>query len=293
MNVSVVMAVRDGERYLAEALASVRAQTVAPLEVLLVDGGSTDATRAIAERHGARVIDQGGDTLADAYNTGIRAARGDAVAFLSHDDLWMPRKLELQLAALADAEACVCHAEFFLDGEPPPGFRPELLDGRGPCGSWRRSPRGARCSTRRAACGPRSRRPTTSTGSRACRTAGTRSRCSRRRCCASACTRARPRTRRRSRPPRSCGCCATRSRGRPAVTVSIIVPVRDGERYLEAALRSLLDQNRPPDELIVVDNGSRDASAAIAAEHGARVLRRRRPGRRPRATPASGRPPAS
>ena len=41
MNVSVVMAVRDGERYLAEALASVHAQTVAPLEILLVDGGST------------------------------------------------------------------------------------------------------------------------------------------------------------------------------------------------------------------------------------------------------------
>ena len=132
MNVSVVMAVRDGERYLAEALASVDAQTVAPLEVLLVDGGSRDATRAIAEGHGARVLEQEGDTLADAFNTGIRAARGDAIAFLSHDDVWLPRKLELQRAALARAEACVCHAEFFLDAEPPPGFRPELLDGPRP-----------------------------------------------------------------------------------------------------------------------------------------------------------------
>jgi len=132
VNVSVVMAVRDGERYLAEALASVDAQTVAPLEVLLVDGGSRDATRAIAEGHGARVLEQEGDTLADAFNTGIRAARGDAIAFLSHDDVWLPRKLELQRAALARAEACVCHAEFFLDAEPPPGFRPELLDGPRP-----------------------------------------------------------------------------------------------------------------------------------------------------------------
>ena len=40
------------------------------------------------------------------------------------------------------------------------------------------------------------------------------------------------------------------------MTVSIIVPVRDGERYLAPALRSLLDQERPPDELIVVDDGS-------------------------------------
>ena len=83
MNVSVVMAVRDGERYLAEALASVHAQTVAPLEILLVDGGSTDATREIADGAGARVIEQRGDTLADAYNTGIEDARGDVVAFLS------------------------------------------------------------------------------------------------------------------------------------------------------------------------------------------------------------------
>ena len=122
------MAVRDGERYLAEALASVRAQTVAPLEIVLVDGGSTDATREIAERGGARVIQQRGDTLADAYNTGIEASRGDVVAFLSHDDLWDAAQARArQLKRLADAGACVCHAEFFLDGEPPPGFRPELL----------------------------------------------------------------------------------------------------------------------------------------------------------------------
>ena len=126
MNVSVGMAVRDGERYLAEALASVRAQTVQPLEIVLVDGHSTDATREIA-RGTARVVTQRGDTLADAYNTGIEESRGDVIAFLSHDDLWMPRKLELQLKHLANGEACVCHAEFFLDGEPPPGFRPELL----------------------------------------------------------------------------------------------------------------------------------------------------------------------
>lgn len=55
---------------------------------------------------------------------------------------------------------------------------------------------------------------------------------------------------------------------------TIVVPVRDGERYLEPALRSLLDQRRPPDELIVVDDGSRDRSAAIAEALGARVLRR-------------------
>jgi glycosyltransferase involved in cell wall biosynthesis len=138
VRVSVIMAVRDGERYLREALASLGAQTVEPAEVLLVDGGSRDATRAIAAAHpGVRVVAQDGDTLADAYNTGIRAARGEVVAFLSHDDVWLPRKLELQLARLGAAprvDACVCHAQLFLDpgGSAPPGFRPELLRGPRP-----------------------------------------------------------------------------------------------------------------------------------------------------------------
>jgi glycosyltransferase involved in cell wall biosynthesis len=57
------------------------------------------------------------------------------------------------------------------------------------------------------------------------------------------------------------------------VKVSIVVPVRDGERYLDAALRSLLDQERPPDEIVVADDGSQDASAALAEALGARVLR--------------------
>jgi len=57
------------------------------------------------------------------------------------------------------------------------------------------------------------------------------------------------------------------------VRVSIVVPVRDGERYLGAALRSLLDQERPPDEIVVADDGSSDGSAALAEELGARVLR--------------------
>jgi glycosyltransferase involved in cell wall biosynthesis len=57
------------------------------------------------------------------------------------------------------------------------------------------------------------------------------------------------------------------------VRISIVVPVRDGERYLGAALRSLLDQQRPPDEIVVADDGSTDGSATLAEALGARVLR--------------------
>lgn len=133
LSVSVVVAVRNGARFLGEALASLRAQTHTPAEVLVVDGGSTDGTIGIALRQpGVTVLTQDGETLADAYNTGIRAARGEVVAFLSHDDLALPRKLERQVARLEAEPAlsmCTHAVEFFLEpgAALPSGFRLELL----------------------------------------------------------------------------------------------------------------------------------------------------------------------
>lgn len=138
LSVSVVVAVRNGVRYLSEALASLRAQTVPAAEILVVDGGSTDGTIELARgERGVTVLAQVGETLADAYNTGVSAARGDLVAFLSHDDLAMPRKLELQCARLEAEpalEMCTHWVEYFLEpgSKTPPGFRSELLDGPRP-----------------------------------------------------------------------------------------------------------------------------------------------------------------
>ena len=273
MTVSVVMAVRDGERHLAEALASVRAQTVAPLEVLLVDGGSRDATRAIAQAHGARVLEQEGDTLADAYNTGVAAARGEVVAFLSHDDVWLPPKLELQLRALESADACVCHAEFFLDGEPPPGFRPELLDGPRPVRVMEalaaRRDLFARAGGLRAAVSPADDvdwfARVQDLGHEVAVVPET---LLRKRVHAGSTAHTSPTA------PQALVRLLRDSVQRKRARISIVVPVRDGERYLAPALQSLLDQERLPDELIVVDDGSRDRSAEIAEALGARVLRR-------------------
>lgn len=99
--VSVVIPVRNGELFLPAAIASVAAQTHAPAEVLVVDDGSTDSTREVALEAGARYLTSPARGSAAARNAGAAAASSPLIAFLDHDDLWMPEKLERQLEALA------------------------------------------------------------------------------------------------------------------------------------------------------------------------------------------------
>jgi glycosyltransferase involved in cell wall biosynthesis len=134
LRITVVMAVKNAAAYLADALDSVVRQTHAPHEVILVDAASTDDTHAIAARYaGVRVIQESGRGYASAWNDGIRASTGDAVALLDSDDRWVAEKLQWQADALAaepEADCVIGHITFFA--EPgralPPSFRPELLD---------------------------------------------------------------------------------------------------------------------------------------------------------------------
>jgi glycosyltransferase involved in cell wall biosynthesis len=100
---SVVIPVRDGARYLRAAVDSVRAQTVRELELIVVDDGSEDATPELirALDPPVRGVRQEPAGVAAALNRGVELARGDLIAFLDADDLWVPRKTEVQLAALA------------------------------------------------------------------------------------------------------------------------------------------------------------------------------------------------
>ena len=99
--VSVVIPAFDAERTLAEALASVAAQTVPAAEVLVVDDGSSDGTAAIVAAHpGVRLLRQARRGPAAARNRGVREAAGELIAFLDADDLFLPDKLALQLRAL-------------------------------------------------------------------------------------------------------------------------------------------------------------------------------------------------
>jgi glycosyltransferase involved in cell wall biosynthesis len=132
--VSIIIPVKNGERFLASALDSVVAQTFTRYEIIVVDGHSTDRTAEIARSYGAvRYICQTGLGLSHAYNTGIETARGEFVAFLAADDMWTPDKLSVQVDYLMnnpDIQYTIARVKFFLEaGFPlPPGFRKELLE---------------------------------------------------------------------------------------------------------------------------------------------------------------------
>ena len=125
-DISVIVPVYNGQRYLAQALSSVFGQSLKPREVIVVDDGSTDESAAVARQFPAvRLIQQENRGQAIARNRGVEESRAAFLAFLDADDLWMLDKLELQMAAMEkdpelDAvfgQARVIHHDDHLDEE--------------------------------------------------------------------------------------------------------------------------------------------------------------------------------
>ncbi len=104
VTVSVVIPTYNSAHLVTDAIKSVLAQTVLPLEIIVVDDGSKDDTRQRLLAYGERVryLFQENQGVSTARNRGIAQAKGEWVAFLDADDVWHPRKLQLQLAALAN-----------------------------------------------------------------------------------------------------------------------------------------------------------------------------------------------
>lgn len=121
--VSVVVPTYNRAELLQQTIQSILAQTVPPLEIIAVDDGSTDHTPDVCAGFGEpiRYLRQENQGLSMARNAGIRAARGDWIAFCDSDDLWRPRKLEVQLAALDSTGAGWSVTDFGLIG--PDGKR--------------------------------------------------------------------------------------------------------------------------------------------------------------------------
>lgn len=101
--VSVVIPVYNRGKYIAETVGSVLAQTFKDIEVIAVDDGCTDNSRAVLESFGPAVQvlehpNRSNRGQSASINLGMRAARGEFIAVLDSDDLWAPDKLERQLA---------------------------------------------------------------------------------------------------------------------------------------------------------------------------------------------------
>jgi glycosyltransferase involved in cell wall biosynthesis len=133
-SVSVVIAAYNAERWIAQTLDSVLGQTHPVLEVIVVDDGSTDETARIIRSYGGIVT-----FLQEAHrgrpyrNRGIRAARGEFVAFVDSDDFWDRRKIELQLRLMTATNAAwsICESTA-IDSETnqPATFKPApVLEG--------------------------------------------------------------------------------------------------------------------------------------------------------------------
>jgi glycosyltransferase involved in cell wall biosynthesis len=118
-NISVIIPVFNGEEYIEEALNSVFAQSFRDFEVIVVNDGSTDGTGRLLEQFSGKIkcLTQENKGLVAARARGIEDARGQWIAFLDADDIWLPNKLERQVSEATGHPECGIIASDFLSFE--------------------------------------------------------------------------------------------------------------------------------------------------------------------------------
>ena len=135
--VSVVVPVFNGARYLRQAIEGILGQTYGPVEIIVVDDGSTDQTAEVLDEFGPRIrrVSQTHSGQSVARNRGVEQATGKYLAFLDADDLWPAEKLTDQVAILEESPECDLlfgHVEQFRENaagtsQPMPGHVPGTL----------------------------------------------------------------------------------------------------------------------------------------------------------------------
>ena len=116
--VSVIIPTYNRANYLSRAIDSVFDQTYQDFEVIVVDDGSMDNTKEVLAKYNSKIryFYQENRGVSTARNVGIREARGEWIAFLDSDDIWLPKKLELQsniTKTYSEVQAISTDAELF------------------------------------------------------------------------------------------------------------------------------------------------------------------------------------
>ena len=132
--VSIIIPAYNVERYVREAVDSALAQTYPNVEVIVMDDGSRDGTRAVLEpyiKNGTiAYYFQENRGLSAARNAAIKKSNGEFITLLDADDMFLPTKVERQVAYLMEYPACdICYCDYwcFYDGEPGRFYRPERV----------------------------------------------------------------------------------------------------------------------------------------------------------------------
>lgn len=126
--VSVIIPMYNASHYIAEALISVLGQTYDCWEIIAINDGSTDNTEDVVKEFfsipGFCYLSQTNSGVSAARNAGLRQAQGEMIAFIDHDDKWLPDKLERQVAhLLANPQDGMVHGNILFmdaDGRPLP-----------------------------------------------------------------------------------------------------------------------------------------------------------------------------
>ncbi|PCM45656.1 glycosyltransferase family 2 protein [Marinobacter sp. ANT_B65] len=119
--VSVIVPVYNRAHLVSETIESILAQTYEPVEIILINDGSTDESLSILKKYegqfpeNIRVIDQKNQGQIAARNNGIKIAQGEYVAFLDSDDLWLEEKLERQIPLFEEGVALVYSGTNIID----------------------------------------------------------------------------------------------------------------------------------------------------------------------------------
>jgi len=121
--VSVIIPNYNYANYVGDAIESVMAQSYKSFELIVVDNGSTDNSRLVLEGYGKKyalqlkVVFQENRGQAGSRNRGLKESKGDLIAFLDADDVWMPNKLEEQVGLFDNQEIGLVYSSYWISDE--------------------------------------------------------------------------------------------------------------------------------------------------------------------------------